>query len=128
MTVLRREATLSESASLGGEAALSQSCVACPLDRACLNPPTATSQLMRLELWVVLRDRALQARSLRRAAQTKPLSSRATATTTFGLGLPRSTMRLKRRCKRYLRDRCLEVSLEGRQRDVHDGGVDEGQA
>ncbi len=28
----------------------------------------------------------------------------------------------------HLRDRRLEVSLEGRQRDVHDGGIDEGQA
>ena len=48
MTVLRREVTLSDRASQGSAAALSQSCDACPLDRACLHPPTPTPQV---NLW-----------------------------------------------------------------------------
>jgi hypothetical protein len=49
MTVLRREATRSYVANPGSGASLSQSCDACPLDRACLHPSTATSKLVGLE-------------------------------------------------------------------------------
>lgn len=45
MTVLRREATPSYRASQG-RLALSQSCDACPPDRACLHPSTATSKFI----------------------------------------------------------------------------------
>jgi hypothetical protein len=45
MTVLRREATLSYRASRGSRASLSQSCGACPPDRACLHPSTATPKV-----------------------------------------------------------------------------------
>src|SRR3989337_2745797 len=47
MTVLRREATLSYRANPGSGASLSQSCDACPPDRACLHPSTATSKLVK---------------------------------------------------------------------------------
>jgi len=39
---------------------------------------------------------------LRMGAPMKPVSSRATATTTLGRGLPRSSMRLKRRWRRSM--------------------------
>ncbi len=53
MTVLRREVARSERASPGGGAFLSQSCDAHPLDRACLHPPTSTSESEKSgeEIW-----------------------------------------------------------------------------
>jgi len=42
MTVLRREGTPSYRASQGDGVSVSQSCGACPPDRACLHPSTAT--------------------------------------------------------------------------------------
>ena len=48
MTVLRREATRSYVASQRAEASLSQSCDACPPDRARPHPPTTTS---KASLW-----------------------------------------------------------------------------
>src|SRR5262249_38799987 len=47
MTVLRREGTPSYRASQGDLVSVSQSCGACPPDRACPHPSTATPKLIR---------------------------------------------------------------------------------
>jgi hypothetical protein len=50
---------------------------------------------------------------LRMAAQMKPVSSRATATTILGRGLPRSSMRLKRRWSRSMALSAMAMTRAG---------------
>ena len=91
MTVLRREVTLSYLANPEG-VFLSHSCVACPPYRAYLRPSTSNpskSKSVVLDIW----NQALALVVWRRAAQTNPVSSRATAVTAFGAGMPFSVIR-----------------------------------
>ena len=93
MTVLRREVTLSYLANPEG-VFLSHSCGACPPYRAYLRPSTSNpikskSSSSLLDLW----NQALALVVWRRAAQTNPVSSRATAVTAFGAGMPFSVIR-----------------------------------
>ena len=103
MTVLRREATRSYGASQEAEACLSQSCDACPPDRAHPHPPTATSKASEFRHgmvtgtdpadWAYTTGTGERRASGRKAAQMNPTSSREMATAILGAGLPLCVMR-----------------------------------